>query len=151
MCKVGMGLGARDEKRQRLSIGELTKKLHYSQTCLFYKLHLVEFVMPQFPRASVVGLLAGEKIVHGFRVSRFGNKTKRTFKPNVQRIAFFSELLNRKIVFPVSPSALLQIDNIGGIDSYLLKTDPKDFHSEVAVKWRTFLELYKNGSFKDDT
>ena len=101
------------------------------------------------------GILAGERVLHGYRFTKF-SKTKRLFKPNVNEISFFSEILNRRIKFPVSETALNRIDALGGIDNYLLKSKMSDVSSDaIACKWRNFLLAVQDGTVKmsisDDT
>ncbi len=86
-----------------------------------------------------VGLLAGEKVTKGFKVSTFGNKTRRFFKPNVQKVYFFSDILQRRILFPVTPTAITEIDAKGGIDNYLLQTPIERLDSHWGEAWRSFL------------
>lgn len=94
---------------------------------------------------KIQGILAGERVLHGYRFTKF-SKTKRMFRPNVHEITFFSEILNRRIKFPVSPTALNRIEALGGLDNYLLNSTISDISSDqLALKWREFLLAFKSG------
>lgn len=66
------------------------------------------------------GLYAGEHIRFGNTVSEMGNKSRRTWKPNVQRLPLWSETLKEKVKVRVSMTALKKIEQVGGLDTYLL-------------------------------
>lgn len=57
----------------------------------------------------------------GHKVSHSQIKTKRTFKVNLQSVAFFSQALNRSERFKVAVKTVRSVEANGGIDSYLLK------------------------------
>ena len=48
--------------------------------------------------------------------------TKRTFKPNVFKKKVYSEILDEMVRFHLTTSTLRSIDNIGGLDNYLLSS-----------------------------
>ena len=50
-------------------------------------------------------------------------KTKRKFKPNVQKKRLYSEILDEMVNFHVTTSALRTIDKYGGVDNYLMKSE----------------------------
>lgn len=66
------------------------------------------------------GLFAGEHIRFGDRVSEMGNRTRRTWKPNVQHVLLYSETLRERLRLKVTTTALEQIDRAGGLDAYIL-------------------------------
>jgi large subunit ribosomal protein L28 len=73
------------------------------------------------------GLFAGRRILSGNNVSEDGgNRTRRTWKPNAQTATLYSEVLDRKIRFRVTPAALRNIDKAGGLDAYLLGLSPRE-------------------------
>lgn len=76
-------------------------------------------LLESFKRAQR-GLYAGEHIRFGNQVSRMGNKTRRTWKPNVQRIPLWSETLQERIKVRLTTTALELIDKVGGLDAYIL-------------------------------
>jgi ribosomal protein L28 len=66
------------------------------------------------------GLYAGRGLSFGNRISAFGNRVRRSWKPNIQHAALFSELLGRRVRARVSTEALRLIDRAGGLDNYIL-------------------------------
>lgn len=72
-----------------------------------------------FKRANR-GLYGCEMIRFGDSVSEMGNRTRRSFKPNIQYCTFYSEHLKRKLKVRVAASVIPKIDEAGGIDSYIL-------------------------------
>ncbi|KAK7404679.1 hypothetical protein VNO78_05635 [Psophocarpus tetragonolobus] len=103
------------------------------------------------PRSKIVmnrakrGLFAGKHIQFGNRVSEDGgNKTKRTWKPNVQEKRLFSYILDRHVRVKVTTHALRCIDKAGGIDEYLLKTPYRKMDTEMGILWKAKIEkLYE--------
>lgn len=103
------------------------------------------------PRSKVVmnrakrGLFAGRHIQFGNRVSEDGgNKTRRTWKPNVQEKRLFSYILDRHVRVKVTTHALRCIDKAGGIDEYLLKTPYRKMDTEMGILWKAKIEkLYE--------
>lgn len=87
------------------------------------------------------GIFAGRHIRFGNRVSEDGgNKTRRTWKPNVQEKRLFSYILDRHIRVKVTTHALRCIDKAGGIDEYLLKTPYHKMDTEMGLFWKTKIE-----------
>lgn len=70
------------------------------------------------------GLFAGKHIKFGDNVSESKARTRRTWKPNVFRKRFFSDILNRELRVKVTSCALRTIDKYGGIDNYLTRVPP---------------------------
>jgi ribosomal protein L28 len=61
------------------------------------------------------------------------NRTRRRWEPNVQKVNFYSELLEESVSIPVTTRALRTIDKKGGIDNYILFSKPSLYEgSEVA-------------------
>lgn len=91
------------------------------------------------------GLFAGRHIQFGNRISEDGgNKTRRTWKPNVQEKRLFSYILDRHIRLKVTTHALRCIDKAGGIDEYLLKTPYHKMDTEMGLFWKAKIEkLYE--------
>lgn len=91
------------------------------------------------------GVYAGRHIQFGNRVSEDGgNKTRRTWKPNVQEKRLFSYILDRHIRVKVTTHALRCIDKAGGIDEYFLKTPYHKLDTELGLFWKAKIEkLYE--------
>ncbi|XP_023875293.2 large ribosomal subunit protein bL28m isoform X1 [Quercus suber] len=87
------------------------------------------------------GLYAGRHIQFGNHVSEDGgNKSRRTWKPNVQEKRLFSYVLDRHIRVKVTTHALRCIDKAGGIDEYLLKTPYHKMDTEMGLYWKSRIE-----------
>ena len=63
--------------------------------------------------------LTGVSPLKGHNVSHSNNKTKRRFLPNLKKVRFRSDILNRDIKLNVTSSALRTVDYKGGLDFYL--------------------------------
>ena len=63
--------------------------------------------------------LTGKLPLKGHKVSHANNKVKRKFYPNLKKVNFKSNILNRKITLNVSNSALRTVDVKGGLDFFL--------------------------------
>lgn len=57
--------------------------------------------------------VTGKKTVRGFNVSHANNKTKRTFKPNLQKKSFFLPEENRWVELKLSTKAIKTIAKKG--------------------------------------
>jgi large subunit ribosomal protein L28 len=109
------------------------------------------------PKSKVVmnrakrGLFAGKHIQFGNSVSEDGgNRTRRTWKPNVQDKRLFSYVLDRHIRVKVTTHALRCIDKAGGIDEYLLRTPYQKMDTEIGLLWKAKIEkLYEELGTKE--
>ena len=63
--------------------------------------------------------LTGKSPLKGHKVSHSNNKVKRKFYPNLKKVTFKSDVLNKNIRLNVSNAALRSVDYKGGIDDYL--------------------------------
>ncbi|KAH9303021.1 hypothetical protein KI387_014604 [Taxus chinensis] len=97
------------------------------------------------------GIFAGRHIQFGNQISEDGgNKTRRTWKPNVQNKRLFSLILDRFIRIKVTTHAIRCIDKAGGIDEYLLKTPSKKLDNELSLLWKAKIEQkYKELKIKE--
>ncbi|GLJ17207.1 hypothetical protein SUGI_0297980 [Cryptomeria japonica] len=87
------------------------------------------------------GIFAGRHIQFGNQISEDGgNKTKRTWKPNVQNKRLFSLILDQFIRVKVTTHAIRCIDKAGGIDEYLLKTPTRKLDNELSLLWKAKIE-----------
>ncbi|XP_050229629.1 54S ribosomal protein L24, mitochondrial-like [Mercurialis annua] len=92
------------------------------------------------------GMFAGKHIQFGNQISEDGgNKSKRTWKPNVQEKRLFSYILDRHIRVKITTYALRCIDKAGGIDEYLLKTPYQKMDTDIGLFWKAKIEkLYED-------
>ncbi|KAK4755961.1 hypothetical protein SAY87_009718 [Trapa incisa] len=103
------------------------------------------------PKSKIVmgranrGIFAGRHIRFGNQVSEDGgNKSRRSWKPNVQEKRLFSYILDRHIRVKVTTHAIRCIDKAGGIDEYLLKTPYQKMDTELGLYWKAKIEkLYE--------
>ena len=63
--------------------------------------------------------LTGKNPLKGHNVSDANNKTKRRFLPNLKKVKFTSELLNRSLKLTVSNAGVRSVDKMGSFDQYL--------------------------------
>jgi large subunit ribosomal protein L28 len=86
--------------------------------------------------------LTGKGVLVGNNVSHANNKTKRVYRPNLQRVALASEILGNSYVLKISMNALRSVDKNGGLDPYLLKAkadvlSPKALRLKRAIAKKT--------------
>ncbi|MDR2075119.1 MAG: 50S ribosomal protein L28 [Holosporales bacterium] len=77
--------------------------------------------------------ITGKFVLYGNNVSHANNKSSRRFLPNLQNISFMSEVLNMAVRLRVTPSAVRSVEANGGIDEFLLKTDPSKLGKKAAA------------------
>ena len=75
--------------------------------------------------------LTGKTPLKGHNVSHASNKTKRRFLPNLKKVTFKSEKLNKNIRLSVSNSALRTVDFKGGLDKFLKTAKNKNLSKRV--------------------
>ena len=94
------------------------------------------------------GLYAGKMRLTGYSVSASKRHTKRTWLPNVQRKRLFSAILDKPITISVTTTALRTIDRFGGLDEYILRTQPGQLKSVFGESLRKKLKNHIEGSIK---
>jgi large subunit ribosomal protein L28 len=67
--------------------------------------------------------LTGIRAQTGNNVSHSNRKTKRRFRPNVQKVSFHSEALGRDVGLRITTRAVRSVQKAGGIDSFLLRAN----------------------------
>jgi ribosomal protein L28 len=98
------------------------------------------------------GLYHGKDIMSGYSISHSHAKTKRKWYPNVINKRVWSDALDDWVRFKMTTKALKEIDNIGGIDKYLLALDEKSVtDSNYVTKMRGLIgaALYNKGLFDE--
>ena len=63
--------------------------------------------------------LTGKIPLKGHKVSHANNKTKRKFLPNLKKVKFKSEILNRSLRLTVSNAGVRTVDKKGSFDQYI--------------------------------
>lgn len=66
--------------------------------------------------------VTGKKTTFGNNRSHAENKTRRTFRPNVQVTTLYSEALGRNVKVKLTPAGLRTLDHKGGIDAFIAGT-----------------------------
>ena len=63
--------------------------------------------------------LTGKNPMKGHNVSHANNKTKRRFLPNLKKVKFKSEILNKSLRLTVSNAGLRSVDKKGSFDQFI--------------------------------
>tara|TARA_Y100001935_G_scaffold229011_1_gene208402 strand:- start:47 stop:328 length:282 start_codon:yes stop_codon:yes gene_type:complete len=63
--------------------------------------------------------LTGKIPLKGHNVSHANNKTKRRFLPNLKKVKFKSEILNKSMKLTVSNAGLRSVDKKGSFDQFI--------------------------------
>jgi len=69
--------------------------------------------------------LTGKIPMKGHNVSHANNKTKRRFLPNLKKVKFKSEILNKSMRLTVSNAGLRSVDKKGSFDQFIKSTKSK--------------------------
>ncbi|XP_031575442.1 uncharacterized protein LOC116309048 [Actinia tenebrosa] len=85
------------------------------------------------PKRAHTGIYAGKGIMMGHVETFSGKKTKRSWKPNVQRKKYYSEVLEKTVSYNFTTHAMRCIDKAGGFDNYILNTKDSKLHSRAAI------------------
>lgn len=95
-----------------------------------------------FKRANR-GLYGSSMIKFGDTVSEMGNRFRRSFKPNIQYISPFSELLGRRVRLRASVEVIQKIDEAGGLDGYIMgQSFPESWFAEK-LKYNMLMAKHK--------
>ena len=85
--------------------------------------------MPKFCQVS------GKKTQVGMNVSHSKRHTKRTFKSNLQKLKFRSDILNKEFTLSISTNGLRTLVKHGGLDLYVMaKSNSKLTADMLAIK-----------------
>ena len=69
--------------------------------------------------------LTGKLPLKGHNVSHANNKSKRKFLPNLKKVKFKSEILNRSLKLKVSNAGVRSVDKKGSFDEFLKSAKSK--------------------------
>ncbi|OMJ90225.1 hypothetical protein SteCoe_7423 [Stentor coeruleus] len=94
-------------------------------------------------KKSQKGLYHAKDIRTGYSYTFSHKATKRTWKPNVHTKKLWSTTLNRMLELPVTIEALRVIRKKGGVDNYLLNTEPQQVRSKFGDLLRSYIEKKK--------
>ena len=70
--------------------------------------------------------LTGKIPLKGHKVSHANNKTKRKFLPNLKKVKFKSEILNKNLRLTVSNAGVRSVDKKGGFDEFIKTAKSRD-------------------------
>ena len=77
--------------------------------------------------------VTGKKTQVGMNVSHSERHTKRTFLPNLQKLKFHSDILNRDFSLRISTAGLRTLTKHGGLDAYVMSKSPSRLTPEMAA------------------
>ena len=70
--------------------------------------------------------LTGKIPLKGHKVSHSNNKTKRRFLPNLKKVKFKSEILNKSLRLKVSNAGVRSVDKKGSFDEFIKSAKIRD-------------------------
>ncbi len=70
--------------------------------------------------------LTGKIPLKGHKVSHANNKTKRRFLPNLKKVTFKSEALNKNMKLTVSNAGMRSVDKKGSFDQFIKAAKTKN-------------------------
>lgn len=77
--------------------------------------------------------VTGKKTEVGMNVSHSMRHTKRTFLPNLQKLKFHSDILNRDFSLRISTAGLRTLTKHGGLDGYVMAKPISRLTDEMAA------------------
>ncbi len=83
--------------------------------------------------------LTGKIPLKGHKVSHANNKTKRRFLPNLKKVRFKSEMLNKSLKLTVSNSGIRSVDKKGSFDQFIKSAKTKNLSIRLKKIKKTLL------------
>ena len=83
--------------------------------------------------------LTGKNPMKGHNVSHANNKTKRRFLPNLKKVNFKSDILNRKMKLTVSNAGVRSVDKKGSFDQFIKSAKSKYLSSRLKKLKKTLV------------
>ena len=83
--------------------------------------------------------LTGKIPLKGHNVSHANNKTKRRFLPNLKKVRFKSEILNKSLKLTVSNSGIRSVDKKGSFDQFIKSAKSKNLSLRLKKIKKTLL------------
>jgi large subunit ribosomal protein L28 len=65
--------------------------------------------------------LTGKAVMSGNNVSHALNRTRRKFRPNLNKVTLMSDVLGQSVKMRISAHALRSVEHNGGLDNFLVK------------------------------
>lgn len=86
---------------------------------------------------------------YGNNVSHAQNKSRRTFKVNVQNVSLVSEALDKVLRLKIAVNTLRSIEHNGGLDNFLVTASDRNLSDEgVKLKRKVKKALVEKGGLK---
>ena len=83
--------------------------------------------------------LTGKSPLKGNNVSHAKNKTKRRFLPNLKKVKFKSEILNKSMKLTVSNSGVRSVDKKGSFDQFIKTAKAKNLSLRLKKLKKTII------------
>ena len=87
----------------------------------------------RIPKGAERGLYGGKGIIYGEKVTFSNKKTKKIWRPNIQKKKYFSQILDTMVNIKLTTAAMRCIDKAGGFDSYIYHTPEKKLQSKLGM------------------
>ena len=85
--------------------------------------------------------LTGKIPLKGHKVSHANNKTKRRFLPNLKKVNFKSEILNRRLRITVSNAGVRSVDKKGSFDQFIKSAKTRDLSLRLKKLKKSLLSI----------
>ena len=85
--------------------------------------------------------LTGKIPLKGHKVSHANNKTKRRFLPNLKKVKFKSEILNKSLRLTVSNAGVRSVDKKGSFDQFIKSAKKRDLSLRLKKLKRSLLSV----------
>lgn len=92
--------------------------------------------------------VTGKKTMVGMNVSHSMRHTKRTFLPNLQKLKFHSDILNRDFSLRISTAGLRTLTKHGGLDGYVMAKPISRLTPDMAEIKRAIIKKQGAGTTK---
>ena len=83
--------------------------------------------------------LTGKSPLKGHKVSHANNKAKRKFFPNLKKVTFKSDILNKSLRILVSNAGVRSVDKKGSFDHFLKSAKTRDLSLRLKKLKKTLL------------
>ena len=85
--------------------------------------------------------LTGKVPLKGHKVSHANNKTKRRFLPNLKKVKFKSEILNKSLRLTVSNAGVRSVDKKGSFDQFIKSAKKRDLSLRLKKLKKSLLSV----------
>ena len=85
--------------------------------------------------------LTGKIPLKGHKVSHANNKTKRRFLPNLKKVKFKSEILNKSLRLKVSNAGVRSVDKKGSFDQFIKSAKTRDLSLRLKKLKKSLLSV----------